>query len=123
MKRIVCYPLFHLYFPTHPCHPEPREGSIYTRFFSTELHSNRLKIKSSDANEEVKQVFCQPLGNGVSRDFSIYIICNIDKIFTFGEIIFLIERCIVKKKTYLCSVRLEKWPDTYKKAFFALSWY
>ena len=28
--------------------------------------------------------------------------CYIRKIFTFGEIIFLLERCIVKKKTYLC---------------------
>ena len=27
---------------------------------------------------------------------------HIKKIFTFGEIIFLLERCIVKKKTYLC---------------------
>ena len=25
-----------------------------------------------------------------------------NKIFTFEEIIFLLERCIVKKKTYLC---------------------
>ena len=28
--------------------------------------------------------------------------CYIRKIFTFEEIIFLLERCIVKKKTYLC---------------------
>ena len=45
----------------------------------------------------------------------------IQKIFTFEEIIFSLERCIVKKKTYLCIVRLEKWLDD-KKAFFALSW-
>ena len=43
-----------------------------------------------------------------------------NKIFTFEEIIFSVERCIVKKKTYLCRVRPEKWLD-YKKAFFALS--
>ena len=34
--------------------------------------------------------------------FSSDITCHIRKIFTFGEIIFLLERCIVKKKTYLC---------------------
>ena len=33
----------------------------------------------------------------------------IRKIFTFEEIIFLLERCIVKKKTYICNVQLEKW--------------
>ena len=86
----------------HPCQPEPHKESTYTRFFSTKLHFNCLLFNESEANEEMKQVFCQPLKNGVSRDFSIYIICNIDKIFTFGEIIFLLERCIVKKKTYLC---------------------
>ena len=47
-------------------------------------------------------------------------ICNIRKIFTFEEIIFLTERCIVKKKTYLCPVEPEKWLGI-KKAFFALS--
>ena len=67
--------IFHL----HPCHPEPREGSIYTRFFSTELNSNRLKIKSSAANEEVKQVFCQPLKTGF-REISSFI-------FSFPKII------------------------------------
>lgn len=45
-----------------------------------------------------------------------------NKIFTFEEIIFSVERCIVKKKTYLCRVRPEKWLD-YKIAFFALSQY
>ena len=44
-------------------------------------------------------------------------ICNIRKIFTFGEIIFLTERCIVKKKTYLCLVRPEKWPDVLESVF------
>jgi len=34
--------------------------------------------------------------------FCINMIHHAEKIFTFGEIIFLIERCIVKKKTYLC---------------------
>ena len=34
--------------------------------------------------------------------FCIYIFRYVDKIFTFEEIIFLLERCIVKKKTYLC---------------------
>ena len=36
--------------------------------------------------------------------FKIFIdnTCCIRKIFTFEEIIFLLERCIVKKKTYLC---------------------
>ena len=34
-----------------------------------------------------------------------------NKIFTFEEIIFSVERCIVKKKTYLCRVWLEKWSD------------
>ena len=34
--------------------------------------------------------------------FCVYIFRYVDKIFTFGEIIFLLERCIVKKKTYLC---------------------
>lgn len=45
-----------------------------------------------------------------------------NKIFTFEEIIFSVERCIVKRKTYLCRVRPEKWLD-YKIAFFALSQY
>ena len=56
--------------------------------------------------------------------FLLYFHCfisHINKIFTFEEIIFLLERCIVKRKTYLCSVQLEKWLDV-KKAFFALSW-
>ena len=67
--------IFHL----HPCHPEPHKGSIYTRFFSTEIHSNRLKIKSSAANEEVTQVFCQPLKTGF-REISSFI-------FSFPQII------------------------------------
>ena len=33
------------------------------------------------------------------------------RIFIFEEIIFLFERCIVEKKTYLCGVGSEKWPD------------
>jgi hypothetical protein len=61
--------------------------------------------------------------NRISKvNFFLIIAHYIRKIFTFEEIIFLLERCIVKKKTYLCSVWLEKWPDD-KKAFFALSWY
>ena len=48
--------IFHL----HPCHPEPREGSIYTRFFSTKLHFNCLLFNESEANEEMKQVFFNP---------------------------------------------------------------
>ena len=34
---------------------------------------------------------------------------------TFEEIIFSVERCIVEKKTYLCIVQPEKWPDTRKR--------
>jgi len=60
--------IFHL----HPCHPEPREGSIYTRFFSTELHFNCLLFNESAANEEVTQVFCQPLKTGF-REISSFI--------------------------------------------------
>ena len=67
--------IFHL----HPCHPEPHEGSVYTRFFSTELHSNRLKIKLSAANEEVTQVFCQPLKTGFQEILAF--------IFSFPKII------------------------------------
>ena len=47
--------------------------------------------------------------------FCIYIFRYVDKIFTFEEIIFLLERCIVKKKTYLCRVQLEKWLDIRKR--------
>ena len=63
------------------------------------------------------------LFNEIPKFFSRYealLMIDFNKIFTFEEIIFLVERCIVEKKTYLCRVRPEKWLD-YKKAFFALS--
>ena len=74
------------------------------------LHEALFSLTSFTFRQKVFPLFC------------IYMICNANKIFTFGEIIFLIERCIVKKKTYLCRVQSEKWLDD-KKAFFALSLY
>ena len=37
--------------------------------------------------------------------------------FSLEERIFSLERCIVKKKTYLCHVWLEKWLDIIRKRF------
>ena len=42
------------------------------------------------------------------------------KIFTFEEIIFSLERCIVKKETYLCIVQPEKWLGIHVRKRFLL---
>ena len=86
-------------------------------------HSNRLFFRYYAASDRVKWGGCHTLKKPVFIFFFDIFFKNIhyiQKIFTFEEIIFSLERCIVKKKTYLCSVRLEKWLDD-KKAFFALS--
>ena len=49
-------------------------------------------------------------GSIFSRNDGVFIY-GFNKIFTFEEIIFSVERCIVKKKTYLYRVRPEKWLD------------
>ena len=49
--------------------------------------------------------------------FYINMIHHAEKIFTFGEIIFLIERCIVKKKTYLCECLAREMVGHIRKRF------
>ena len=104
-------------FTSYRCYSERSEESVFVHFFSTELHFNCLSFKESEANEGVKVGRCSLLKTAVFLLFFIYIIHHFEKIFTFGEIIFLLERCIVKKKTYLCECPAREMVGHIRKRF------
>ena len=102
-----------LIYNTSPCNDKQKCHVTDVTFITSDISDMR---KTSTLHVGILifnglQHLCDECNRISKVNFFLIIAHYIRKIFTFEEIIFLLERCIVKKKTYICNVWLEKWLD------------